>query len=98
MLFTLLGALLPLAAASPLWARHNATTPATSSSNSTSANSTTTSSAPKVTITPSGSNGQGVQLTGISFPSFGQDIYLGIPFAQPRELHRRSVCGPILTL
>ncbi|RXK40883.1 hypothetical protein M231_01731 [Tremella mesenterica] len=38
---------------------------------------------PQVTIYPSTSDGQGITLTGITFPQFGQDVFLSIPYAEP---------------
>ncbi|EIW71103.1 hypothetical protein TREMEDRAFT_27125 [Tremella mesenterica DSM 1558] len=38
---------------------------------------------PQVTIIPSTSNGEGITLTGVAYPQFKQDVYLGIPFAEP---------------
>lgn len=67
--------LLPLALASPFRRQTNSTTPSSAS-------------APTVTIIPSTSGGKGVELTGIAYPAYGQDVYLGIPFARPREFLR----------
>lgn len=73
-------ALLPLALASPLFPRQNAT-----SSNSTSPGSASGPGSPSVTIIPEGTGGQGVTITGTNYAAFGQDVYTGIPFAAPRK-------------
>ncbi|WWD21657.1 hypothetical protein CI109_106143 [Kwoniella shandongensis] len=61
------------------------TTPANGTSSS-SSNSTTTAGGarvPVVTLYPDTSNGLPIEVAGVSAPQFGQDWYLGIPFAQP---------------
>ena len=62
--------------ASPLAPRQNATT---STSPLTAA-----AAAPSVTIYPPTTDGKSVTLVGSTF--FGQDRYIGLPFASPREL------------
>ncbi|EIW71100.1 hypothetical protein TREMEDRAFT_60040 [Tremella mesenterica DSM 1558] len=42
-----------------------------------------TARAPRVTIHPPKSKRKNVTITGVSFPTFKQDVYLGIPYAQP---------------
>lgn len=80
LLLPLLTAALPLALAAPHAARDNGGSTATP-----------TSSAPQVTITPAGTNGQGVVINGVSQRQLGQDVYLGIPFAAPRKPTHSSI-------
>jgi len=75
--------LLPLAIALPLYSRQNTTggnvtSPSTGSG-------TGSASTPSVTLYPHGSGNEPVKVSGLAFPQFGQDVYLGLPFAQPRE-------------
>ncbi|WWC86721.1 uncharacterized protein L201_001599 [Kwoniella dendrophila CBS 6074] len=46
-------------------------------------NSTSTSNNPSVTIYPDTSNGNPVEITGLNFAAFQQDVYLGVPYAKP---------------
>ncbi|WVW78240.1 hypothetical protein I302_100193 [Kwoniella bestiolae CBS 10118] len=68
-------------------AAQNATATATatgSSSTSTgSSPSNTTSNNPSVTIYPDTSNGTPIKITGVNVAEYGQDLYLGVPYAQP---------------
>ncbi|WWC68137.1 uncharacterized protein I206_102060 [Kwoniella pini CBS 10737] len=65
-------------------AASSTTTGSSISGNSTSVPSnTTTSTNPSVTIYPDTSNGNPIQITGLNYPQFNQDAYLGIPFALP---------------
>ncbi|KAK4688859.1 hypothetical protein P7C73_g1244, partial [Tremellales sp. Uapishka_1] len=67
MLILALTTLSSLISASPLFARN-----------------ATLATSPVTAIQPGGKNGSTlVNITGVSFPSFGQDVYLGIPFGQP---------------
>ena len=42
-------------------------------------------SQPTATIHPSSSNCSPIPIQGIAYPQLAQDVYLGIPFAQPRQ-------------
>ncbi|KAK8847567.1 hypothetical protein IAR55_005426 [Kwoniella newhampshirensis] len=81
--------------ASPLVPRQNGTAAtaaatATSTSSGSATNGTTspsnttgTARVPTVTLYPDTSNGLPIEVSGVNYPQFQQDVYLGIPFAQP---------------
>ncbi|WRT64599.1 uncharacterized protein IL334_001532 [Kwoniella shivajii] len=86
MKWSLLLTLLPLAISAPASSNSTATgtaAAASSTSTSSSAGGNSTSTNPSVTIYPSTSNGNPVEITGLNFEQFGQDVYLGVPYAQP---------------
>ncbi|WVF69607.1 hypothetical protein IAT40_004385 [Kwoniella sp. CBS 6097] len=91
MKWSILLALLPLALGAPTTSPSsssaaNATANATATATATTSgsnNSTSGYSAPTVKIYPNSANGNGVEITGVNYPQFKQDVYLGVPFAAP---------------
>ncbi|OCF45772.1 hypothetical protein I317_00260 [Kwoniella heveanensis CBS 569] len=95
MKWSILLSVLPIALGAPAASSNSAGTNATASvaaatttttASGSSTNSTGTAgnyTAPTVKIYPNSANGNGVEITGVNFPQFKQDVYLGVPFAAP---------------
>ncbi|WVQ98239.1 hypothetical protein IAU59_005362 [Kwoniella sp. CBS 9459] len=80
-------ALLPLALGAPTAPASSSSAPNATATAATSSpgssNSTSNYTAPTVKIYPNSANGNGVEITGVNYPQFQQDVYLGVPFAAP---------------